>query len=936
MRKVFRNSFLVLFILLLQHGIYAEGQSDRIPLNPDVLSGTLENGMKYYVQHNDTPRERAILRLVVNVGSLMEDPDQLGMAHFLEHMAFNGTRSYAENDLVRFLQGIGMQFGPDINAHTSFDETVYKLMIPLDRSENLNTGLDILEEWAFHMNLETKDIEEERGIIHEEWRRGLGASRRMMDAAYPQIMYKSLYGQRLPIGTEESILNSTPDSIRRFYEDWYRPDLMAIVAVGDFDAKEMEQEIIDRFSGYKNPERPRERTEPAVPDHSQTIFTVQSDPESTWTAGIIFNKFTKKQSTHKDDYRNELMEDLYLTMFNNRLEDLENSEDPPFTYAYADFTNLTRPKSFHSMTVMTADGEFYRGYEALLTEARRIEEHGFTEAELDRARKELSSRMFTAYNNRNNRESVAIAQDYVLNYLNGTPAPGTAYKWDVFNEFIETISLEDVHAAVLPWLSEENRVVYTMSPSGEDRDEINPVKLSEINYRVNMSTPEALDEKRVTSSLLSDIPESGSIVERKTLPGGIAEEWTLSNGVKVILKKTDFKENEILISAMSPGGISLAEDEDYISASYASQIVIRSGAGDFPKLELDRILAGSTASLQPAISEMTAGVRGKSSREDMETLFQLNYLYFTAPRLDRGVWNSYSRRMADSLKNRDSSPMTQYSDLLIKLLYQDHLRSRPVTADSLKEINPDRALEFYRERYAQASNFTFFITGSYREEDIVPLIETYLASLPNNGENEEWIDREMRYPEGLIRENLVSGKDPLSYVTIIYPGEWEWSDLETQIIQGVADSLQMVITEEIRENAAGTYSPSVSVRPARVPYEDYYFMISFSCAPDRTEELTALVHSVIDELKSQETEQRFIDDVIKARTVLMEDQLRKNSYWLSRLERTYFLDIPRDEIQPVNKLEGNYTADVFLDRMNRYFSDDTNMEVILYPEEVQD
>ena len=512
------------------------------------------------------------------------------------------------------------------------------------------------------------------------------------------------------------------------------------------------------------------------------------------------------------------------------------------------------------------------------------------------------------------------------------PRRGTEYMWKVFNEYIETIPLEDIHEATTPWLSENNRVVYTMNPSGEDKENIDPVELSGINYRVNMSSPEAVEEQRVAGSLLNEVPSSGSIVERKTLPGDMAEEWTLSNGVKVILKQTDFKENEVLFSAMSPGGISLAEDGDYLSASFASQIILRSGAGEFSKQELDRILAGSTASLQPSISEMTAGIRGKSSREDLETLFQLNYLYFTAPRLDLPVWNSYSRRMADSLRNRDSNPMTKYSDLLISLLYQDHLRSRPVTSESLKEIDPETALEFYRARYAQASNFTFFITGSYREDEIVPLVETYLASLPDIGASEEWVDRGMRYPGGEIRENLYSGQDPLSYVTMIYPGEWEWSDLETQVIQGVADSLQMVITEEIREKAAGSYSPSVSVSPARVPYEDYYFMISFSCAPDRTGELTALVRSVIEDLKAEESEQRFVDDVIKARTVLLEDQLRKNSYWLARLERTYFLDIPRDEIAPVNKLEGYYTTEVLRNRMNRYFSEENNLEVILYPE----
>jgi zinc protease len=928
-----RVILILIFLFILQPYIWSEGQRERIPQNPELISGTLENGMKYYIQQNDNPRERAILRLAVNAGSLMEDTDQLGMAHFLEHMAFNGTAEYAENDLVRFLQSIGMQFGPDINAHTSFDETVYKLMIPLDQPDNLDTGLNILEQWAFHMNLNTDDIDEERGIIHEEWRRGLGASRRMMDAAYPQIMYKSLYGERLPIGTEESILNSTSESIRRYYEDWYRPDLMAIVAVGDFDPQQMEQDIIARFSKYKNPEIPRERNEPEVPDHSETVFTNQSDTEATWTAAIIFNKVDNEEPRTRRDYRSELMGNLYLAMFNNRLEDLQNGPEPPFTYSYVDFSSMTRAKSFHTMTVVTADEALYNGFESILTEEKRIRDHGFTPGELDRAKKQIYSRMFTAYNNRNNRESVEIASEYVTYFLNGTPAPGIDYLWDAFNEYIETISLEDIHLRTGLWLTESNRVIYTMSPAGEDREAVDPVKLSGINYDVSQSLTEVPEERVVNTSLLKEMPEAGSITERKQLKEAGAEEWTLSNGAKIVLKKTDFKENEILFSSMSPGGVSLAEDENYLTASFASQIVQRSGVGEFSRLDLDRALAGSTASLHPVISEMSSGTRGNSSREDLETLFQLNYLYFTTPRLDMESWVSYKGRMADSLKNRDSDPMTQYSDLLIKVLYQDHVRSYPLKAEMLKDIDDDKAFEFYKERYAQASNFTFFITGSYDEEQILPLVEKYIASLPNSGSKENWVDRDLRYPRGKIRESLSSGRDPVSYVTMIYPGEWEWSSRETQLIQAVADSLQMVITEEVRERASGTYSPSVSVTPARVPYEDYYFMISFSCDPERTEELTELVKEVIQGLKNGEIEDRIINDVIKARTVMMEEQLRKNNYWLSRMERNYFLELPTEEIPPVNELEDYYSKELMQDRMNSYFSDENNLEVILYPAE---
>jgi zinc protease len=919
----------ITFILI---NAQAEGQRDRVPLDPAVRTGRLENGLTYYVRHNESPSDRAILRLAVNAGSLMEDEDQLGMAHFLEHMAFNGTDEFAENELVRFLQGIGMQFGPDINAHTSFDETVYKLMIPLDQEGNLDTGLDILEQWAFHMSLTGEDIEEERGIIHEEWRRGLGASRRMMDAAYPDIMYKSLYGERLPIGTERSILESTPDAIRRFYRDWYRPDLMAVVAVGDFDPEDVERRIIERFSGYRNPPRSRERTEAEVPSHRETVYTNQSDPETTWTAAVIFNKFDSPEIRDREDYRDELMEDLYLTMFNNRLTDIQNSEDPPFSYAYVDFSDLTRDKRFHNMTVVTPEGELYRGYESILTEARRILDHGFTPGELERARKEFYAYMFSIYNNRNRQESVELAEGYVDHYLDGKPAPGMDYLWEVFNDYIETIGLDEIQKKADRWLGDANRVVYTMSPENEETDPIDPIRLSGINYRIGETPTEAPAEEKQVSSLMSELPAEGEILSRRRLEEADAEEWILSNGAKMVLKRTEFKENEILFSAMAPGGLSLAEDDEYISASFATETVKQGGVGSFSKLDLDRVLAGSTVSLEPYLNDLAGGMRGDSSREDLETLLQLNYLSFTQPRLDMPVWNSFIRRYASQLENRDSNPMTRYSDMLIETLYQDHLRSRPITADTLTQVDPEKAFSFYRERFSGAAGFTFFITGSYDEEETETLIKRYLASLPSGEKGEGWKDRGRRYPTGRISRSLESGREPLSYVSLIYPGTWTWSPLETQVIQGIADALQMVVTEEIREKAAGTYSPSVSINAAKIPFENYFYMISFSCDPERTVELITLVDEILQNIKDKGIEERFIRDTIKARGVYLEEQQERNGFWKARLERRYLLDLPDEQVIARNDLEGYFTVDMFQDRVRRYFNSENRMELILYPE----
>ncbi len=913
--------------------VTANGTSEKIPLDPHVRTGTLENGLSYYVQKNSMPEERAYLRLVVNAGSTQEDEDQLGMAHLLEHMAFNGTRNYQKNDLVKYLQGIGMQFGPDINAHTSFDETVYKLMIPLDKPENLTTGMEILEEWAFHMNLTDEDIEDERGIILEERRTGLGASRRMMDAAYPDIMYNSLYAERLPIGTEESIKNSTPEAIRRFYRDWYRPDLMAIVAVGDFDPDSVVQMIKTQFSPYKNPAVPRERKEAEVPYHSETIYSIQQDPESTWTAAIIFNKFPRETVRTVEDYRKEIIREIYIRIFNNRLTELLDQPEPPYTYAYVDFTSLTRSTDFHTMTVLSADDNLYEAYETVLTEEKKLKDHGITQSELDRAVKELTSEFKTVFDNRNNIDSAEIVSWYVNRFLNRDPAPGIAYQWDIFNRYVPEITTDQIMEEASQWLTGENRVVYTMAPERRGLDPIDPIELSRINVLVSHKETAPPQDLQISENLLDQMPAPGEILEKDHFEGPDVYEWTLANGARVVLKQTDFKENEILFSALAPGGLSLVDDEDYISADFADDAVVQGGAGNHSKRDLEKILAGANISLEPDINDLTSGFNGSSTREDLEKMLQLTYLYFMEPRIDETLWLSYKTRVQNNLANRDSNPMNRYSDLITSVLYQDDFRHQPLTAETLDKVDLNEAFTFYRQVFNNASGYTFFFTGSISPEELEPYIEAYIASLPGGGTERSWIDRGARHPQGVIKESLKAGKEPLSYVTLIYTGLWEWSDRETEVFQALSDSLDIILNEKLREQAAGTYSPGVGAYPSKIPFEDYAFLISFSCDPERVDELVSLVRDILNDLKKNPPEKRITEDVAKSRWVYLEEQMQKNSFWLSRLKRNYLLEMPRESITPRDYLSGYYTPEIFQDRIIKYLKSENSMEILLFPEE---
>ena len=934
--KILKTALFTFLFLLFSAPflLFSNGTSEKVPLNKEVRTGTLTNGLKYYVQENSTPSDRAYLRLVINAGSTQEDEDQKGMAHFLEHMAFNGTTRFEKNDLVKYLQGIGMQFGPDINAHTSFDETVYKLMIPLDNPENMEKGMEILEEWAFHMTLDDQDIEEERGIILEERRTGLGASRRMMDAAYQDIMYNSLYAERLPIGTEQSIKTSTPDAIRRFYRDWYRPELMAVIAVGDFDGILVEDMIRTRFSKYRNPQIARERTEAEVPFHRETIFSIQKDEESTWTAAILFNKFPAQSVRTEEDYRREILRELYVRIFNNRLTELLDKPEPPFTYAYVDFSSLTRKTDFHTMTVLSADNSLYEAYETILREEKRLKEHGITASELDRAEKELTTEFKSAFDNRNNRDSAEIVGQYVSHFLDGDPAPGIAYQWELFQRYLPEITAEEILDLAEAWLTDQNRVVYTMTPDRKDIEPIDPVNLSRINVKIKNSSTTPPEETVLSENLMDEPPEPGEIVGKTYFEVPDMYEWTLSNGSRVVLKQTDFKDNEILFSAMAPGGLSLAEDDEYISAKFAADAVIQGGAGNHSKRDLEKILAGANLALQPQISTLTSGFSGRSSREDLDKLLQLTYLYFASPLIDEDLWTSYTTRVRNNLANRDSNPMNQYSDLITSLMYQNHFRSRPLTAPMMDSVDLHTAFDFYNKTFDSASDYTFFFTGSISPEELEDYITIYLASLPGTEtQKKSWIDRKLRYPSGVIEESIEKGKEALSYVTMIYTGTWEWSDKETEIFQALADSMDIILNERLREQAGGTYSPGVGAYPSKIPYEDYSFVISFSCDPARTEELIDLVKGIIEDIKMNLPEKRITDDVIKSRQVYIEEQMQQNSFWLNRMKRSYLLNMPKESIIPTDYLSEEYTPQVFQDRIRKYLNPENLIEILLYPED---
>ncbi|HEY8166988.1 MAG TPA: pitrilysin family protein, partial [Gemmatimonadaceae bacterium] len=613
-----------------------------LPVDPKIRVGTLPNGIRYYIRQNTTPQKRAELRLAVNAGSILETDDQLGMAHVVEHTAFNGTLHFAKNDLISYLQSVGVRFGADVNAYTSFDETVYMLTVPTDTARIVEKAFTILGDWAHGQVFDSAEVMSERLVVREEWRGRKGAGDRMLTQWLPIAFKGSRYALRLPIGTEQSIMSVTPSKLRRFYNDWYRPDLMAVVAVGDFDPATIESLIKKNFSFAPAAKLAIPRRLYDVPPTQAPLVAIATDKEATSTTVNLSFKLPATASKTAADYRQDLVGQLFLQMLNERLDEITQKPDAPFLAAGASKDNFfARTTEAFSMGARVNDGGAEKGLEGLLTEARRVAQFGFLPAELDRAKQNLLRGYERAYTERDKSQSSPLADEYVRNFLEQEPVPGIAYEYDLARQFIPTVTLDDVNRLIKEWMPQENRVVVVQTPLKTGVSVPTESAILAVFDRAAKSSVTAYAETVTNDALLAKLPEPGKITSSRGIPSIGATEWKLSNGARVFVKTTDFKDDEILFGAYSPGGSSLAPDSNVMSASFADQIASLGGVGNLSRIDLGKRLSGKAVGVSPDISETTEGFNGRSSRKDLETLFQLVYLEFTAPRADSAAFATF-------------------------------------------------------------------------------------------------------------------------------------------------------------------------------------------------------------------------------------------------------------------------------------------------------
>ena len=903
-----------------------------LPVDSQITLGKFDNGLRYYIRVNKKPENRAELRLVVNAGSVLEDDDQRGLAHFVEHMSFNGTKHFAKQELVKFMESIGMRFGPSLNAYTSFDETVYMLQIPMDKPDVMKTAFLILEDWAQNLTFDPAEIDKERGVIVEEWRLRRGASARMQDKQFPILLKGSRYAERLPIGEKQIIESFKHETLKRYYADWYRPDLMAVIAVGDFDKSVVESLIKQHFASLPAALTPRLRPTYDVPDHPQTLYAIATDKEATTTSVAVYNKLPLRDPTTVGAYRQQIVEQLYTGMLNRRLSELAQKPDPPFLNAMSGRGLFVRSKEASILNALVKEGGIERGLEALFTESERIARFGFTPTELERQKRD-ALRSFERLNaEKDKQESQLFASEYIRNFTQREPIPGIAYEYELNKRFLPEITLDEINKLGKAWTGDRSRVVMVSTPQKEGLSVPDEPKLAAVIKTAAGKEIKPYVDTVGDQPLLDKIPEPGKIIKTGTKEAFGITEWELSNGVKVVFKPTNYKQDEIVFRALSPGGTSLASDKDYIPASTASQVIAGGGLGKFNAIELRKVLSGKVASARPYISETEEGLSGSASPKDLETMFQLIYLTFTEPRADATIFGVLTAQMKALLANMKASPEAAFSETLQTTLYQNHYRARPMTPEIVDEMNLEKSFVFYKDRFADASDFTFIFVGNIDLEAIKPLVEKYLGALPSIHRSETWKNMGINPVKGVVQKTVKKGIEPKSQAAIVFTGPFRYDRPQRAAIRALSLVLDTKLRETLREELSGTYGVSVMASYTKIPDEKYSFIINFGCNPARTDELIKAIFREIENLKTNGPSEKQVNDTREALLREYETNMKQNNYLLTQIYYSYQLQEDLKYVFDLPEYLKTLSAAMIHEAARTYLNTGNYVQVTLFPE----
>ncbi len=939
MKKHLTSQLWVLFLVATSFAVAQTSETEKIPTDPNVKIGKLANGLTYYIQNNGKPEDKLELRLAIKAGSILETDEQQGLAHFIEHMNFNGTKNFKKNELVDYLQSIGVKFGADLNAYTSFDETVYILPIPSDDPEKLESGFTILEDWAHNALLTEEGIDGERGVVLEEYRLGLGPDKRMMQQTLPKVMYNSRYAERLPIGKKEVIEKADYETIRAYYKDWYRPGLMAVIAVGDLDVETIEQKIKSHFSNLEARKNPKERKEYGVPNHDETFIAIATDPEANFSQVQVYYKDMEesKDVVTIEDYKKQLEKNMFSSMINNRLQELANSPNPPFTYGYSYYGGTYSPlKDAYQSFAMTGENDQLSALKALVTENERVKKFGFNENEFNRAKQEYLARLEKQYKDRDKQESDRIVNQYVYNFLENSPIPGTEWTYEFAKKNMDGISLENINALINDFIHDENRVVVLTGPEKESVKKVTEAEVLAVLKEVESSEIEAYDYVEVRENLITDMPSAGTIKEVKTNEELGFNTLILSNGAKVVYKKTDFKNDEILFSAYSAGGTSLYSDEEFQSTVYANGGLTEAGIGGLDKNELGKMMSGKIVNIRPGISNYSEGFSGSTTPKDFETMMQMIHLYFTDLNKDKEAYNSFVTKQKNFLGNLMSNPNFYFQNELGKFRNEGNPRYAGFpTPEKYDEMDYDLAYQKYQERFEDASDFTFYFVGNIDEAQVKDFSAKYIASLQSNNSKESFQEPEFRENNELFREKTVyKGTDPKSLVSILWNGETEYDEEDDLAINALGEILTIKLVEVLREKESGVYGVGARGNMSKIPYESYSFSISFPCGPENVEKLTDAAINQVQEIKANGPSKEDLAKVKETFRLQRKEKLKENKFWIDQLEKADSENYDLSEMKDFNNMVEELEADDIQKMAEKYLKDNYLLGVLM-PEKVE-
>ncbi len=909
---------------------------DKIPFDRAIHTATLSNGVTYFVRQNARPEKRVSLRLAVKAGSLEEADDQQGLAHFIEHMAFNGSTHFKPGALVSTFESIGARLGPHVNAYTSFDETVYMLELPTDKPEIVANGLTALADFAGGLALDPTEVEKERGVVIEEWRGGLGAQSRIRDKQIPVLYLNSRYAQRLPIGKPDVIRTAPVARLRAFYDTWYRPERMAVIAVGDIDAQQMETAIRTNFAGLKARALAAKVPDGTVPIPHRLSISIVTDSEVTQSSVQIVRKRPKESQGRVADYRRDVVERLMDDMFNERFGELVRKPDARFLGAGGSEGSLGRTVATFSLGARVPDGKIEEGATAIAVEARRLHDFGFSPSELDRAKKWLAAAYERAYNERDKTESGSLAQECLSYFLENEPAPGITYEYELVRQVLPGISVAEVTEMARRLLRDDNRTVMAVSPQKAGIRVPSDGDLKNALASADKTAVTAWTDTAATGTLMEHKPETGVTLSRRELPEVGVTIVRFTNGVEAWLKPTDFKNDQVVFTMEAGGGSSLAPPADYVEASLSDEYVQRSGAGGFKARDLEKLLAGKVASASPFVSLSTHGLSGSASPADLETALQLLHEEFTAPGDDPEAFALLRRQLDASVANRDQSPGQVFGERLAEVNTCNHYTAQPLTAERIATIDRRKMVAFYHERFSNAADFSFFMVGRFKVDAVLPVLAQYVGSLPSTGtKTSQFKDVGLCFPKTVQRARVEKGREPRGQTVLSFFADPGTDPAEQENAAAASTVLQTALRDILREELGQTYNVSVGL-DQRLPQRGYGRMeVSFGSAPENIDTMT---ERVMKEIKRLQDEGPSADLTMRAKEGARrahETNVKQNGYWLRRLATVHMLGQDPAEILRRPDRINSITPELLEDVFRRYFPMDRFTAVTMVPAPAQ-